>query len=619
MRADADHVHQGPGSRTSPRGRRSSATGSVPASSWCSSQRPSRARRPVPFRRSSSGPASRRPRLRPRLRPRACQPRRSGQRRAHRPAAGRRATPAATERAAALLGASTTASSSSSSPDAAEMAKLLENTFRNVNIAFVNQLALLCERMGLDVWEVIDAAATKPFGFMRFTPGPGVGGHCIPVDPYYLAWRAREFDFTDRFIELAGDINFAMPRHVVDLVAEALNDRGKALNGAAGRGHRGGIQAQRAGCPQLAGGRRPGASSPRRGGRVPRPAGDHVRDEAGVVHTGVGLDALIDWADVIVVGRAPGDRLGSGLSRPTSSSTPSTARTGGPRGRGRCCGSAPAGRAGAEVRLGPCTWCCTGPGGAQDFLIAARVLTAPPPPPDHRLPRAPFIEAAGDDRLGRRRTRPRRQSSTSFLALSPTMYRASTSWLLRCSNRAAVGPGPRLEGLPKRRPEHHLVPVWQFVARCPALDEWAQRSLRLPRPHHVRVLRRRHRQRHDERLRPTWYDIEGLGTPATCRRAPQPIFTPAQRNVYAEQYVCWRERSTSEFPQRRLHGRVTVAAGRSRCLQRARTTPPTWRTSMHSLRDTGSRSPTSGIPQPPSPSTTTPIFTYDYPSMRICL
>ena len=118
------------------------------------------------------------------------------------------------------------------SPDAAELAKLLENVFRNINIAFVNQLALLCERMGLDVWEVIGAAATKPFGFMRFTPGPGVGGHCIPVDPYYLSWRAREFDFIDRFIEAAGDINFAMPRHVVDLVAEALNDRGRALKGA---------------------------------------------------------------------------------------------------------------------------------------------------------------------------------------------------------------------------------------------------------------------------------------------------------------------------------------------------------------------------------------------------
>jgi UDP-N-acetyl-D-glucosamine dehydrogenase len=141
-------------------------------------------------------------------------------------------TPEATARAAALLGQINEKVVSLSSPDAAELAKLLENVFRNVNIALVNQLALLCERMGIDVWEVIDAAATKPFGFMRFTPGPGVGGHCIPVDPYYLSWRAREFDFVDRFVELAGDINLAMPRHVVDLVAEALNDRGQALRGA---------------------------------------------------------------------------------------------------------------------------------------------------------------------------------------------------------------------------------------------------------------------------------------------------------------------------------------------------------------------------------------------------
>jgi UDP-N-acetyl-D-glucosamine dehydrogenase len=138
-------------------------------------------------------------------------------------------TAAATARAAALLGHINDEVISLSSPDAAELAKLLENIFRNVNIALVNQLALLCERMGLDVWEVISAAATKPFGFMKFTPGPGVGGHCIPVDPYYLAWRAREFDFIDRFVELAGDINFAMPRHVVELVAEGLNDRGRAL------------------------------------------------------------------------------------------------------------------------------------------------------------------------------------------------------------------------------------------------------------------------------------------------------------------------------------------------------------------------------------------------------
>jgi UDP-N-acetyl-D-glucosamine dehydrogenase len=137
----------------------------------------------------------------------------------------------ATARAAALLRLINTTVHELSSPDTAELAKLLENVFRNVNIALVNQLALLCERMGLDVWEVIDAAATKPFGFMPFRPGPGVGGHCIPVDPYYLSWRARQFDFVDRFVELAGDINFAMPRHVVDLVGEALNDRGRALKG----------------------------------------------------------------------------------------------------------------------------------------------------------------------------------------------------------------------------------------------------------------------------------------------------------------------------------------------------------------------------------------------------
>jgi UDP-N-acetyl-D-glucosamine dehydrogenase len=140
-------------------------------------------------------------------------------------------TPRATERAAGLMERISDRVVSMSSPDSAEMAKLLENIFRNVNIALVNQLALLCERMGLDVWEVIDAAATKPFGFMRFTPGPGVGGHCIPVDPYYLAWRAREFDFVDRFVETAGDVNLTMPRHVVDLCVTALNDRGKPLRG----------------------------------------------------------------------------------------------------------------------------------------------------------------------------------------------------------------------------------------------------------------------------------------------------------------------------------------------------------------------------------------------------
>jgi UDP-N-acetyl-D-glucosamine dehydrogenase len=111
------------------------------------------------------------------------------------------------------------------------MAKLLENIFRCVNIALVNELKQLGLRMGIDIWEVIDAAATKPFGFMPFYPGPGLGGHCIPVDPYYLSWKAREYDFATRFIELAGEVNTAMPYHVVEAIGEALNSRRKSLNG----------------------------------------------------------------------------------------------------------------------------------------------------------------------------------------------------------------------------------------------------------------------------------------------------------------------------------------------------------------------------------------------------
>jgi UDP-N-acetyl-D-glucosamine dehydrogenase len=118
-----------------------------------------------------------------------------------------------------------------STPDAAEMAKLLENIFRSVNIALVNELAVLCDRMGIDVWEVIDAAATKPFGFMRFDPGPGMGGHCLPVDPFYLAWRAREFDFYTEFIELAGKLNQSMPYFCVDKIERILNDHGKPVHG----------------------------------------------------------------------------------------------------------------------------------------------------------------------------------------------------------------------------------------------------------------------------------------------------------------------------------------------------------------------------------------------------
>ncbi len=119
-----------------------------------------------------------------------------------------------------------------STPEAAELTKLLENIFRSVNIALVNELAMLTDRMGIDIWEVVDAAATKPYGFMRFEPGPGMGGHCLPVDPFYLSWRAREFDMSTEFIELAGKVNQQMPYHCVAKVQRALNDAGLPVKGA---------------------------------------------------------------------------------------------------------------------------------------------------------------------------------------------------------------------------------------------------------------------------------------------------------------------------------------------------------------------------------------------------
>ncbi len=207
-----------------------------------------------------------------------------------------------TRRAAALLSGINDQVVEMSSPDAAELAKLLENVFRNINIAFVNQLALLCERMHLDVWEVIGAAATKPFGFMKFTPGPGVGGHCIPVDPYYLSWRAREFDFIDRFIETAADINLAMPRHVVDLVAEALNDRSLALRdarvGVLGVAFKPNIHDARnsPAADVLAGLAERGADARFHDPHVPT-----FRDAKGVKRESMELGSLIDWADAIVV------------------------------------------------------------------------------------------------------------------------------------------------------------------------------------------------------------------------------------------------------------------------------------------------------------------------------
>jgi len=140
-------------------------------------------------------------------------------------------TPACLEVAAALYGAAIARVVPVSSTRAAEMTKLLENIYRSINIALVNELKLLCHRMGMDIFEIVDAAATKPFGFQPFFPGPGLGGHCIPIDPFYLTWKAREFELSTRFIELAGEINSAMPGYVVARTGEALNEHGKPFKG----------------------------------------------------------------------------------------------------------------------------------------------------------------------------------------------------------------------------------------------------------------------------------------------------------------------------------------------------------------------------------------------------
>jgi UDP-N-acetyl-D-glucosamine dehydrogenase len=140
-------------------------------------------------------------------------------------------TPACTERAVELYSRVLDTVHAVSSPEAAELTKLLENIFRSVNIALVNELAQLCDRMGIDVWEVVGAAATKPFGFMSFKPGPGLGGHCMPIDPFYLTWKAREYDFYTEFIELAGKVNENMPYWCLGKIVRALNAHEKALNG----------------------------------------------------------------------------------------------------------------------------------------------------------------------------------------------------------------------------------------------------------------------------------------------------------------------------------------------------------------------------------------------------
>jgi UDP-N-acetyl-D-glucosamine dehydrogenase len=138
-------------------------------------------------------------------------------------------TPVCADRARQVYGVVCDTLVEVSSPEAAEMAKLLENIFRSVNIALVNELAMLADRMGVDIWEVVDAAATKPYGFMRFEPGPGMGGHCLPVDPFYLSWRARQFDFQTEFIELAGKVNQQMPYYCFERIERVLNDVGRPV------------------------------------------------------------------------------------------------------------------------------------------------------------------------------------------------------------------------------------------------------------------------------------------------------------------------------------------------------------------------------------------------------
>jgi UDP-N-acetyl-D-glucosamine dehydrogenase len=140
-------------------------------------------------------------------------------------------TEACTEVASALYGACIDTVVPVATAEAAELVKLLENTFRAVNIGLVNEMAIICDKLGVNVWEVIDAAATKPFGFMKFTPGPGIGGHCIPLDPHYLAWKMRTLNYKTRFIDLASEINADMPEYVVRKVARSLNKEHKAVNG----------------------------------------------------------------------------------------------------------------------------------------------------------------------------------------------------------------------------------------------------------------------------------------------------------------------------------------------------------------------------------------------------
>jgi UDP-N-acetyl-D-glucosamine dehydrogenase len=206
-------------------------------------------------------------------------------------------TPACLERARALYATVCDEVIPVSTPDVAEFTKLLENIFRSVNIALVNELAVLADRMGVDIWEIVDAAATKPYGFMSFKPGPGMGGHCLPVDPFYLSWRAREFGVACEFVELAGKVNQRMPEHCAARVQRALNERGQAVKGARilllGVAYKAGIPDTRE-SPALA------ILEILRGlGGEVRYHDPHVPSVAGL--ESVGLDDALGWADVAVI------------------------------------------------------------------------------------------------------------------------------------------------------------------------------------------------------------------------------------------------------------------------------------------------------------------------------
>ncbi len=182
-------------------------------------------------------------------------------------------TPACTEAAVAVYAPVCDEIVRVSTPEVAELSKLLENIFRSVNIALVNEMAMLADRMGIDIWEVVDAAATKPYGFMRFEPGPGMGGHCLPVDPFYLTWKAREYDLSTEFIELAGKVNQQMPYFCLEKAERALNDAGKAVTRRPHPRRRRLLQGRRRRHARITGAEdHQAAARARRRRRLPRPA-----------------------------------------------------------------------------------------------------------------------------------------------------------------------------------------------------------------------------------------------------------------------------------------------------------------------------------------------------------